>query len=221
MKRHAELRLTTLLLMAMSTIAQAAPNPQAPTAPVAETLNIPADTAFMAKLNTNIDVRQSKAGDVVEAQAAQDVKQGKQLLLKKGTTLTGHISSMEMPSSTQADTIVAIVFDSASSKNGPTQTLHLVIKALAPESNVTNNDTLAEGRGMGGATQNAGVGGHASTVSGNSTRLDTSSVGVSGMAGLQLGEKTTATDHFTILAWSKGDMKLKKGTQLVMKVVGQ
>jgi hypothetical protein len=51
--------------------------------------------------------------------------------------------------------------------------------------------------------------------------LTTTSKGVFGIAGLQLGERLTDGKHYTVLAASGKQMQLKKGTQLVMKVVNQ
>ena len=50
----------------------------------------------------------------------------------------------------------------------------------------------------------------------------TSSVGVSNLPGVELGlRKSSSGEQTTVLAWSKGDIKLKKESQLVMLVVGQ
>jgi hypothetical protein len=82
--------------------------------------------------------------------------------------------------------------------------------------------SLAEGSGtsLQGATRSAGVTGHSSASQGNINRLTLTSTGVTDVNGLQLGEKIS-NGHYTVLAASLKDMTLKKGTQLVMKVVAQ
>jgi hypothetical protein len=60
-------------------------------------LKVPADTAFLAKLMTPIAVSQAKGDDTLEAQTAPDIKQGHEVLLKKGATLVGHIHSVQPP----------------------------------------------------------------------------------------------------------------------------
>ena len=75
---------------------------------------------------------------------------------------------------------------------------------------------------MPGATDKAGVSGRDTAETGGIEPLTTSSVGVSNLPGLELGvRKSTSGQQTTVLAWTKGDVKLKKGAQLVMLVVGQ
>jgi hypothetical protein len=83
--------------------------------------------------------------------------------------------------------------------------------------------SLAEGSGtsLQGATRSAGVTGHSSASQGNINRLTLTSTGVTDVNGLQLGDRISNGRHYTVLAASLKDMTLKKGTQLVMKVVAQ
>jgi hypothetical protein len=115
-----------------------------------------------------------------------------------------------------------VVFDRVKPKNGEQMRFELVIQALAPESDMDNR-SIAEstGTGLQGATRSAGVSGHSSASQGNINALTTKSTGVYDVAGLQIGERTSERKHYTVLAASRKDVQLKKGTQLVMKVVGQ
>jgi hypothetical protein len=193
----------------------------APENAVPESLSVPVDTAFLAKLGTNLVLRECKPGDPVEAEAKQDVKQSKQVLLKKGSTLLGHVKAVQTPTAEKPETVVGIVFDGAKmQKTGQQFSLHLIVQALAPEGEVTNNDSLAEGRGIGGAMSTAKVSGHESTMKGNVNKLSVESKGIYDLSGIRLGDQVTGTGHITILA-SNGDFRLKKGTQLVMRVVNQ
>jgi hypothetical protein len=185
-------------------------------------LNLPGDTALLAQLNTNLDLEQSKPGDDVQAETTHDVKQGKEVLLKKGSTLMGHISFVEPASVQQPQNMVGIVFDRAKPKNGSDQTLNLVVRALAPQSEVPGNTQIAGGRGMPGETTQAGISGRDQAERGGIEPLSTSSVGVSNLPGLALSLRKSATgQQTTVLASAKGDIKPKKGSQLVMLVVGQ
>jgi hypothetical protein len=194
-----------------------------PTAALAE-LNVPLETAFMAKLSTNLDLSQCKLGDPVEAEARQDIKRGKEVVVKKGSSLLGHVKAVQMPTAEKPEMVVGIVFDGIKmQKTGQQFSLHLIVQALAPEANVDNNSSLADATGTGvqSATRHASVSGHASTVSGDVNPLTTESKGIYDLSGLRLGDQITPTGHVTVLAFSHGDLRLKKGAQLVMKVVAQ
>ena len=193
----------------------------APSTSTSAALNIAPDATFLAKLLTNLELRKCKPGDPVEAQTTQDVKQGHELLLKKGSSLLGHVKAVQTPTAEKLETVVGIVFDNGRLKNGQQFSLHLIIQALAPEANITNNDTLADGRGMDAATNNATVSGHSSTTKGNVNQLTAASTGIYDLSGVRLGDQITQTGHVTVLAFSNGDVRLKKGMQLVMKVVAQ
>ena len=49
----------------------------------ADALNDPLETAFLAKLSTNLSVSQCKPGDPAEAEVKQDIKRGKEVVLKR------------------------------------------------------------------------------------------------------------------------------------------
>jgi hypothetical protein len=196
----------------------------APTTPAAQELNVPLETAFMAKLSTNLSLGQCKPDDPVEAEAKQDVKRGKEVVLKKGSSLLGHVKAVQMPTAEKPEMVVGIVFDGVKmQKTGQQYSLHLIVQALAPEANVESNKSLADetGTGVQSATRHASVSGHASAVSGDVNPLNTESKGIYDLSGLKLGEQITKTGHMTVLAFSHSDIRLKKGAQLVMRVVEQ
>ena len=178
----------------------------------------------MAKLSTNLSLSQCKPDDPVEAEAKQDIKRGKEVVLKKGSSLLGHVKAVQMPTAEKPEMVVGIVFDGVKmQKTGQQFSLHLIIQALAPEANVDNNGSLADATGTGvqSATRHASVSGHASTVSGDVNPLTTESKGIYDLSGLKLGEQITKTGHITVFAFSHNDTRLKKGAQLVMRVVEQ
>src|SRR5260370_21123668 len=178
----------------------------------------------MAKLSSNLSLRQCQPDDAVEAEAKQDLKRGKEVVLKKGSSLLGHVKAVQMPTAEKPEMVVGIVFDGVKmQKTGQQFSLHLIIQALAPEANVDTNNSLADATGTGvqSATRHATVSGHASTVTGDVNPLTTESKGICDLSGLRLGDQITQTGRVTVLAFSHGDIRLKKGTQLVMKVVAQ
>jgi hypothetical protein len=182
-----------------------------------KTLDLPSDAVVFARLNTDLDLLMAKPGDAVEAQTTEDVKQGKEALLRKGSTLLGHVSSVEPATPSQPETMIGIVFDHLKTKSGPGELLHLLIHALAPEAGEPSNSNIAGGRGMPGATTAATVPGRVSAESPGSGRLTSSSVGVSGFANMRLQIRKDAKGEATsIIVLSKGDVKLKKGAQLLL-----
>jgi hypothetical protein len=184
-------------------------------------LKAPADRAFLAKLITPIAASQAKGDDTLEAQTTQDLKQGHEVLLKKGSTLVGHIHSVQPPTADKPEYDIVIVFDRVKPKNGEEMQFNMVIQALAPESDMDRR-SIAEptGIGMQGATRTAGVTGHSSAMQGNINALTTKSTGAYDVQGLSIGERISEGKHYTVLAASLRDVQLKKGTQLVMKAVG-
>jgi hypothetical protein len=62
-------------------------------------------------------------------------------------------------------------------KTGQQFSLHLIVQALAPESDMDSNNSLADatGTGLTSATRAASVSGHAGTTRGNVNRLTTES----------------------------------------------
>src|ERR1700687_2650545 len=221
MKRLAILAFAVLLFAggSLNAFAQQTSDGPPPTSPPAlPPLNWPKDIPVVAKLNTNLAGRQCKPGDPVEAEVKQDVKQGHDVLLKKGSLVTGHVGGVTQPTSDK-QLSVPIAFDTARMKDGKQFSVRLRIQALAPEVEITNNDTLMEGRGMDAATNKAKVSGHDSTLKANHGMVDTKSAGVYDIPGLELAYKVTSGTQYSLLISSAGDFKLKKGTQLVLKAV--
>jgi hypothetical protein len=112
-----------------------------------------------------------------------------------------------------------IAFDHVKPKGGDEAQLGLIIQALAPESDSNRDIADASGTRVEGATRAAGVSGHAASAP--MYQLTSTSKGVFGIAALQLGDRITDGKHYTVLAASEKEIQLKKGTQLVMKVVNQ
>jgi hypothetical protein len=194
----------------------------AQTSPALEGLELHAGTAFLAKLSTNLDGRQCKPGEPMEAEVRQDIKQGHDVVLKKGAVLLGHVAGVKAPTSDTPELDVAIAFDSVRMKDGKRFSLNLIIQALAPEADFDNSSSLADFAGpqMSKPTSTAGVDGHNRTVRGNINHLTVTSTGVYDLQGLGLGEQIINGADYSTLT-SSTEFRLKKGAQLVMKVVSQ
>jgi len=156
-------------------------------APTLDALKLPAATAFLAKLSTNLHGRQCKPGDPVEAEVKQDIKQGHDVMLKTGSALLGHVAGVKAATTNTPQLNVAIDFDSVRTKDGKRFSLNVDIQALAPEADTTNNGTLNDGRGLDAASTKATVSGHAATLKGSIAHLSVTSTGVYDLQGLALG----------------------------------
>jgi hypothetical protein len=183
----------------------------------ANALNIPADIGIVAKWQSDIDASRLKVGDTVQAQTIRDVKRGHDTLLKKGSTLTGTVAKIQLHSGTTPSQI-GIVFDQVSPAGGPPATLNVTIQAIAPPPGVST-DSLQDGRGMAQTNINSAVGGNKDL--GNGGELMATSVGVYNMQGVTLGSAASNGKQYSFIQSATGEVKLKKGAQVVFKAAEQ
>lgn len=159
-------------------------------------------TTVNAVLTKPLDSRKCKPGDPVQATAAQDVKSGGNVVIRKGSHLVGHVTEVKSKGKGDANSSLGIVFDHAVLKDGQQVPMNSVVQALAAAqtSSVTSlgddnfgaasGGSLASSGGVvsrGGATGGGLAGGVASTagaatgtvgnVGGNATGVVGSSAG--------------------------------------------
>jgi hypothetical protein len=173
---------------------------------------------IVAKLDTDLDASKNKPGDMVQAETTRDVKPGHDVLLKKGSILSGHITQVQTFSNSSASMIV-IVFDQVAPKGGSPATLNVKIQALAPVATVST-DSLQDGRGMAATNINSAVAGENRNL-GNGGELMATSVGVYGIRGMSLASTVESQKQYSAVKSAVSDVKLKKGTQLVFKAPEQ
>jgi hypothetical protein len=178
-------------------------------------MNLPNNTPVVGKLLTNLDVEQAKVGDAVDVQASEDVKSGHDVLIKKGSILNGQITSVQLFSAGSRCEI-GILFDRVTPKKGEPAAVSLSIRALAPAMNL-RSDTLSDGRGMGGLETDSATAGHEDSKSGNVDSLSNASRGVYAMPGVALAVRTQNGKHVSVIASASGNIRLKKGAQLVLE----
>jgi hypothetical protein len=206
--------LMAALVVALPSIAQTS----APSSAALPTLNIPSSVGIVAKLDTDLDASKNKPGDMVQAETTRDVKPGHDVLLKKGSVLSGHITQVQTFSNSSASVIV-IVFDQMAPKGGSPATLNVKIQALAPAATVST-DSLQDGRGMAATNINSAVAGDNRNL-GNGGELIATSVGVYGIRGMSLASTVESQKQYSVVKSGVSDVKLKKGTQLVFKAPEQ
>jgi len=206
--------LMAALVVALPSIAQTS----APSSAALPTLNIPSSVGIVAKLDTDLDASKNKPGDMVQAETTRDVKPGHDVLLKKGSILSGHITQVQTFSNSSASMIV-IVFDQVAPKGGSPATLNVKIQALAPVATVST-DSLQDGRGMAATNINSAVAADNRNL-GNGGELMATSVGVYGIRGMSLASTVESQKQYSVVKSGVSDVKLKKGTQLVFKAPEQ
>jgi hypothetical protein len=183
-------------------------------------ITVPSDTSVIGRLQTNLDAAQAKAGDVVEVQTLEDIKSGHDVLVKKGSTLNGHVTSVQQAAGKNSQCVVAILFDRVTLKNGEQIGLNLGIQAIASQMDV-KSDTLMDGRGMAQSGNNAAVAGHTDAMTGSIDGLSHKSAGAYGMPGVTLASQTDNGKHVSLVVSTSGNVRLKKGMQVVMQAVSQ
>jgi hypothetical protein len=122
------------LLLPLCAAAQASGAPKT----TANAINLPADTAIIARFVAKFDSTRLQQGDRVEARITHDVKDGHQVVLPKGALVVGQVAHFVAPPPGQFYG-VAINFNTVELRNGTTASLHLEIQALAPPPVVSVN----------------------------------------------------------------------------------
>jgi hypothetical protein len=102
---------------------------QTPPAPVTAPLSI--GTAFNATLTDALDTRKARPGDLVTAEAAEDVSYQRSVIFPKGTKVVGHIVRATAGGRGRAGSALFVQFDKALLKDGQEVILNAGIQALA------------------------------------------------------------------------------------------
>jgi len=114
---------------------------QTPPAPVTAPLSI--GTAFNATLTDALDTRKARPGDLVTAEAAEDVSYQRSVIFPKGTKVVGHIVRATSRGRGRAGSALFVQFDKALLKDGQEVILHAGIQALAVGAVAPLSDTEA------------------------------------------------------------------------------
>ena len=174
-------------------------------------------TTVVAKLLANLDSGTCKPGDPVEAEVTRDVSQNHKVVLKAGARVIGHVVALDTSAAHTPETRIAISFKSVSMKSGEQLPISFVIQALAIAPGLKEKDEL-HGRPMEAAAIIAATGSIGGPLSEGLLRPEDS--GVYGIAGLSLAVLTTETGtQFPVLKSAGENIRLAKGTQMVLRVV--
>lgn len=205
---------TLALVWAVSVGAQS----NSPLKSSSDSSSLPKGTGIVGILSTNLDTRHSKVGERVEVEVTQDVKPGGHILLRTGSRVTGQISQAYAFSKGDSNSKLEIVFDNIISKSGEQIPTYLVIYALAAKSDPTTDD-LQDPRGLDATSQRAGVAGGLGRPANGLLKPD--SKGIIGLDGLMLVPMARDKPPTSLVRSERQDVRLKKGTEIVLVVVNQ
>jgi hypothetical protein len=218
--------LTLALVWAVSAAAQSTPSNPPDTPPQSSPLvkkasassSIPNGTGIVGTLTTNVDTKHSKVGDRVDVEVSQDVKPAGQVLLRRGAHITGQVALAYPFSKGDSNAKLEITFDKIIPKSGEQISTYLAISALAARSDPTKDD-LQDGRGLAATSTTAGVsGGLGRPANGMLLKPDTK--GIIGMDSLRLPPLARDNPPTSLVRSESKDVRLEKGTEIVLVVVG-
>jgi len=156
-------------------------------------------TKIDSTLTKPLDAKKCKPGDPVEARTTEDVKQDGKVVLKKGTTLMGHVTEAQARASGQSESRLGVAFDHAVLKNGSRMPLNATIQALAVSQSSAmagagSDEMMASSGTMtsaSGATRGGGVIGGATSTVGSTTGTVMNTAGsLPAAAGANVGAMT-------------------------------
>jgi hypothetical protein len=180
-------------------------------APARAATKIMPGTVIPVELAKTLDAKKAKAGDKVEAKIVVDLLHDGEVVIPKGAKVTGHISDAKASSKDSKDSMVGIVFDQLSTKDGGELAIQTAIQAIGPPADIGSSSASIAGGPIGTSGASVPSGGQ-SRSPGRS--LDSSSQGVIGMRGLSLSTSGPAS----VVSSSSGNVKLDGGTRILLRI---
>jgi hypothetical protein len=205
---------------------------------------VAAGTVIPAELDKSIDAKKCKTGDPVMAKTTQDLLSNGQVVIPRGTKITGHVTAAKPHDKSDPSSSVGIAFDQIAMKNKPPLAFQAEIQAMGkPPQNAavgaSDQDPMAGGgSGMsspgtstqGGAMGRAGTSQASGAPSQGNTApqsdapaqqssgmaLSAGSKGVVGMEGLSLNAGSDPSQG-TVVSSANKNVKLDSGTQLILR----
>ena len=213
--------ITVALISAVSAVAQSAPgnSPQSnlPLINASASLSLPNGTGIVGTLTTNLDTKHSKVGDRVEIEVTQDVKPAGQILLRRGSHITGQVALAYAFSKGDSTAKLEIVLDKVVAKSGEQIPTYLALYSLAAKNDPTKED-LQDGRGLAATSTRAGINGGMGRPGNGLLGPDTR--GVIGLESLRLTPLARDNPPTSLVRSESKDVRLEKGTEIVLVVVG-
>ena len=220
------------------------PGPDASSAASAQPNKIPVGTVIPAELSKTVDAKKAKQGDKVEAKVAQDMLSNGQVVIPRGSKITGHVTAAKPHDKSDPASNLAIAFDQIEVKDKGQMPLQAKIQAMAkpliivgPMDSPSGTPDASGGSSPGssnspmGGTNRPGMSSPApssspaaaagGSIAGSQpvqsgTALSAGSQGVIGMEGVTMNADPS---QGTVISSAKKNVKLESGTQLILKVL--
>ena len=182
-------------------------------APAAAATRILPGTVISVELSKSIDAKKVKAGDKIEAKTVVDLLSDGQVVIPKDSKILGHVTDVKARSKDSKDSMIGIVFDTLSTKDGGELTIQSAIRAIGrPVEQGSNYSSMAGGPiGSSGASLPSGAAGPPNSSGGP---LDPRSEGVVGIKDLSLSTSGPAS----VISSSRENVHLDSGTQLILRI---
>lgn len=221
-----------------------APSPASP-ASSANHMRIAPGSVIPVQLSKTVDAKKAKTGDEVVATVTQDMKTNSgDVLVPKDTKVIGHVTEAQARNKQQKESELGIAFDHAVIKGDQMQ-LPMSIQAVIappssdnanaggpeqPPSGAAGNSSTAP---MGGASRAAGMGGTNSGAQSNNPQgggepseaptsgrppITGNTQGVIGLSDVKLESGSQSSQQGSVLTSEKNNVKIEKGTMLLLKV---
>jgi hypothetical protein len=201
-------------------------------------------TTIYAALDTSLDSKKAKPGDVVAAHVTEAVKVDGKVAIPKGAKLIGQVTRATARGKGDPDSMLAIKFDKATVKNGPEMAMNVWIRAMAEQQRSAHQATEDMGvlAGTGSAAEAgspmkpthsavAGVNDAAGSVPLNATggesglnsagQLTAKSRGVFGMDGVELTTDFSNFEQGSVISSTGKNVHLEGGTRLLLVLQGE
>jgi hypothetical protein len=136
-----------------------------------------------AELVGKLDSKSAKVGDQVVLKTTESMKAADGTLIPKGTLLVGNLTSVAAHAKGSADSAMAIQFDHAELKGGPTMAIHSEIRSVAPPASAAMSDSMQSEDSLGGGPVGGGMGGGARAMGGGAMGGGGGRVGGGGAVG--------------------------------------
>lgn len=216
----------------------------APGGQAAHPMKIAPGSVIPVQLAKTIDAKKAKTGDEVVATVTQDMKTNSgDVLVPKDTKVIGHVTEAQARNKEQKQSELGIAFDHAVVKGDQLQLPMSIQAIIAPQNN--NSDRAEPGPGpaqapsspagsmgggqagsAGGATQqqsgsqNYPQGGGDGSQPQETARppITANTRGVIGMSDVKLETASQASPQGTVLSSEKNNVKIEKGTMMLLRV---
>jgi hypothetical protein len=154
---------------------------------------VAAGTLIPAELDKSIDAKKCKTGDPIVAKTTSDLLSNGQVVIPRGTKITGHVTAAKAHDKSDPSSSVAIAFDQIAIKNKPPLAFQAEIQAMGrPQQNAAAAATGAAGEPMAGGSGMSAPG--AANPGGGSMGRGTASQGGAGASGAPSEATVPQTD---------------------------